>query len=493
MNELNSLIRNLEEDEVRYLESVLRKGLKTKGNDETLVFKLFQIILKGELSARKQSLALYSEINMKSLAMLKSRLFAMILDGFSMDSFINKIGNIDSYDRHVIKARKKMIQFRILYRKKFRADFEILYHVLNEVISEARAHEQFDVLVEALSYKKYMLMLRKGLGEAELLEPEILYAQTAHQNILRANDQYFHFITNQDLIRKIKPADVVVLLEKAIADTKTSLKSTDSYILRYLSLMFRMALLQEKKQFLKAITLCKEVGKLVKDNKVLFTAERQAFIYDNQSLCELYIGSYSNALKSVQKGIRIYSKNNISRLFSRQQEFYCLFYLGRYQEALTAIMELEGVSVKNKGEFRHDKFLFLQACVLFKLGKPKESLRICNKTLRITKDKGRWDLGIRYLKLQCLLELERYDEAYDHIESLRKNVSRREEGVISVRDKLLYKLLSNYATMSFSKANRKMLAIIDELQQKMDVRWVPMTHEVMPLDNYIKQRLKVML
>ena len=54
---------------------------------------------------------------------------------------------------------EKMLQFRVLYRKKNRADTGVLYHILSEVIKEAKEYELYELLVEAVYFKKMMVLI----------------------------------------------------------------------------------------------------------------------------------------------------------------------------------------------------------------------------------------------------------------------------------------------------------------------------------------------
>lgn len=492
MTELFSLIENLQEDETKAIQSSFKKQ-RVSENEELLLKKLFNAIISGEAqraSNAELSMLLYQDYKPGAAAKAKSRLFNWILGVLSSEPLLQKEQLFDITDRHIIRVRQKMLHFRVLYRKKNRASVNVLFHVLNEVIKDAKEYEQYDVLVEALSFKKYIMMLRKGVAQISDLEKDIARYSAAHIAVIKTNDYYFNLVTNQDVIRKIRPQRMREMTRSALLELNDLIKQTDSALVKYMTKLLELDYLINTGQHSATIDVCHDVIHHLKTHPALYRNERMGFIYDNISLCEIYKHNYKNALISSQQAQQYYPKEGTAYMFSRQQEFYVQFYSGNYRAALAIINDLLKLPQVNTGEYRYDKYLFLKACTQFQLKHFREALDICNKTLSITKDKGRWDLGIRYLRFMCLVELAEMDAAIASIEAFRKTVGRNK--VISPRDQLIYKTFHELSHTDFNPVpSLKLKKHLLKLSLKEGTQsWNFYTHELIPMHVWLNTLLK---
>ncbi|MCW3071105.1 MAG: hypothetical protein JWO44_995 [Bacteroidetes bacterium] len=180
MVELFSLIRGLNGEECQLLKNSFRRY---KGDSSSsLMGKLFDTIRLrpgNSLSDLQLSQALYRKKKDVAVGKLKSRLFQHILETLGAESTLLKDDLFDLSDRQELRVRKKIYQFRVLYRKKNRADYVTLMHLLNEVIKEAKEYELYDVLLEALRHKMLILRLRKGFKEVVEIEKQIAHYTAA--------------------------------------------------------------------------------------------------------------------------------------------------------------------------------------------------------------------------------------------------------------------------------------------------------------------------
>ncbi len=493
MVELYSLIAELEENEIRYIKNSLKKN-ETCYDDLYLLQKLFDSVLTSEINSStidtQLSNKLYHNDNQVAFSKLKSRLFQFILDALSSDYLICKENSFDTTDRQIIKIRKRMLQFRILYRKKNRAGIKVLNHLLNEITKGAREFEQYDILLEALHFKKYFLMLRKGFDEIKKNREQIIYYQYVYQGLLKANDYYFDLITNQSMVQRLDYKQTNTFIKEALSELDVYVKKTDSDSIHYIYKIIFLEDMLQKKNYDQTIDICIDIIKLLENSPALYTKERMGYIHDNISLCLVCLNDFQKAILNSKKAQSYYSSRSISYVLSMQQEFYANFYWGKYEEALKIIENMLLFEVINKGEFRHDKFKFLRACVLFKLKRIKEAISICNQVLEITKDKGRWDLGIRYLKLMCLLETKDPEAVFNALEALRKTLNRvKANGKIreTNRDDLLYKAFSEFIKIeSGDSSSEKLKYILSGLSEKSgEYSWTYYSHEVIPIHSWL--------
>jgi tetratricopeptide (TPR) repeat protein len=492
MTELFSLMKSLNEEELKAIAASFRK-FNSIDSESFLLEQLFIHIVaeKQNIRTDKQlSLILYKTEKLSAVARLKSRLFHFILEVLSSDSLLQKESLFDASDKQVIRIRKKMLQFRVIHRKKNRAGMEILLHLLNEITKEAKEYEQYDILVEGLIFKKYFVMLRKGFSEAEKIEKDIDYYMDVYKMGLRANDHYFNLITNQEMISKLKPAQKLKVLERSMWELRKAIDRTQSPSIIYIYKLLELDYLLSLNKHIYTIDVCLSIIEHLKKHRHLYRTERIGFMYDNISICQVYNQDFKKAVISSQKAQSFYPPNHNSFLPSKQQEFYACFYSGQYKAANEIIKDLLNFKMSNTGEFRYDKFLFLNACTLFKLGFYVDALAICNQSLTISQDKSRWDLGVRYLKFMCQIELTEFDEALKSIEALRKIISRKKQEVSS-RDLVIYGMLNEYRNNAFHKTvSAKLQGFCKKLAAKGPNAWNYYTHEIIPIHSWLESKNK---
>ncbi|MCW3104327.1 MAG: hypothetical protein JWO09_2767 [Bacteroidetes bacterium] len=495
MIELFSLIKSLNREELQVIKLNFRRTLP---GDETinLAEKLFDFVLSHPGTPTDEQLAdaLYSgNVKLSAMAKLKSRLFQYIVDAISSDATLNKESIFDESDRQELRIRKKMLQFRALYRKKNRSDFQVLIHVLSDIIKEAKEYELYDLLLEALNHKMLFCKLRKGFDDVVEIKKQIEHYTFAQNAIVKAHDYYTDLITNRAHIQKMNPAQMKILFRNAIDDIEGFIKVTNSSFMKYLCKMLHLDELQRENKHAATIDVCLDLISLLNEHKILYRDERMGNIYDNISHCQVFNNDLENAILSAKKAQEYYSQSTRSYIISREQEFYATFYSGGYRTAHAIIAGILEHPQNNVGGYRADKFLFLKACTLFKLGEYKAALNICSFTLEISKDKGRGDLGLRYLKILCLIELGDHDTAYSSIEAFRKSKSRSSgKDIILIRDELIFRALNEFAHDGFSRVpSPKLLELLNTLSAKDEEHsWKYYSHELIPIHSWILSKIK---
>jgi tetratricopeptide (TPR) repeat protein len=496
MIELYSLVKSLNSEELQVIRTNFRR---TFPGDETinLAEKLFDFILaaRSETPTDEQlAEVIYGKsVKMSAIAKLKSRLFQYIVDTISSDTTLSRESIFDESDRQELRIRKKMLQFRALYRKRNMSDFLVLIHLLSEIIKEAKEYELYDLLLEALNHKMLICKLRKGFDEVIDIKKQIDHYTFAQNALVKTHEYYFDLITNKVHIQKINAIQVKILFRNAIEDIEGFIAITNSAFMKYLCKMLQLDELQREGKHGATIDVCLDLISLLKRNKILYRDERMGNIYDNISQCQVYNHDHADAVLSAKKAQEFYSQHTRSFVISKEQEFYATFYSGSYRTAHAIIAGILEHPQINVGEYRSDKFVFLKACTLFKLGEYKAALNICSLALEITKDKGRGDLGLRYLKILCLVELEDHDTAYDSLEAFRKIKSRNSgKDIILLRDDLIFRALNEFAHDGFSRIpSPKLIELITTLSAKHEEHsWKYYSHELFPIHSWIQSKIK---
>ena len=159
----------------------------------------------------------------------------------------------------------------------------------------------------------------------------------------------------------------------------------------------------------------------------------------------------------------------------------------RAEKIIKELKSFQGITLY---DFRIAKLYFYQACIHFKKCKYKECLQIINKAIPLNKDKTGYDIAIRVLRIQCLVELDRFDEATMQIENLRRHVSRNHKKTYtSDRDKLITRTLVLMQKRGFSGKPGKAET---ELASKLALpsgkyNWKPITPELIRFHEWYKE------
>ncbi|MCW3084466.1 MAG: hypothetical protein JWP12_1832 [Bacteroidetes bacterium] len=496
MIELFSLLNGLHQEEIK----TIRGSFKKVNADAESLFmaELFSIILSSNgkfIQDKELSVMVYGQEKLLAIAKLKSRLFQFILEVLSSDAVLSKEQLFDHSDYQVIRIRKKIVQFRVLYRKKYKVETSVMYHLLSEIIKEAKEYEQYDVLVEALYFKKTMMIIRKGFSEIAAIEKQIDQYHYAYKALLKANSYYFELVVSQDLTHRAKTKSDQVdhakeFLKEAIQEMEGYIIETNSVSIRYIQKLFQLDELLRSNMHDSGIDVCLDILNILKKQKHLYRSERVGFVYDNISLCHVYKGNVDDSIVSARKAQEYYSPGSFNFMISKEQEFFACFYGSSYNKAHSIITELLKFPIMNVGEFRHDKYLFFEAATLFKLGDQRKALIISNQALEINKDKSRWDLGIRYLRLMCMVELMDYDQAYAAIEALRKTMSRNNKQM-AYRDEIVYRAFNEFASTGFSASpTNRLVELLQDLSSQESLNaWNYYTHEVIPVHKWIESKI----
>jgi hypothetical protein len=492
MIELFSLVKSLNKDEAK---SVISSFKRVSGADADvfLLEKLTSHILNDSSDIqndKKLSQLIYKSDKPAAIAKLKSRLFYHVLEVLCSDQVCQRDGYLAPCDRQILRIRKKMLEFRVIYRKSNPAKMQVLFHLLNEICKEAKEYEQYDTLVEALTFKKYFLMLRRATSDSEKIEKEIEFYSDAHRYAVKSNAHYFNLITNQEVINKLRPNEKETMLQTAVQEVKTYVDITNSALITYLHMIFKLELLLVTRKYTKTVPLCNAIVKHLIRNKHLYRKEWLGHAYDNLSYCQVFLQDYKSAAKNCEKAQSNYDAQNNSLVSSKQQEFFVNFYAQNYRRALHIMNDLLNFPIASLGMFRYDKFLFLKACALFQMKEYKPALAICERKLELSKDKWRWGLATRYLRIMCWIELNDHDKAFTIITAYRKLVERNSKN-ITVRDQNIYKLLNGYGRARFRSSSSKIQNLIKKLsEENQEHSWEFYTHELIPIHSWVNSKLK---
>jgi tetratricopeptide (TPR) repeat protein len=242
--------------------------------------------------------------------------------------------------------------------------------------------------------------------------------------------------------------------------------------------------------------VCYELLEIVTQNKSVYRKQRLAIVYDYLSNCDMRLGNYKQAINHAQVAQKYFLKNTANYYTAVDHEFLANFYESDLERSKVLCSLLLRSTKKEMGDFKYAKLLFYQANVFFMQKKYKEALKLLNYKLKLSKDKQGWDVSIRILKIQTLIELGRTDEASAHVISLIKHTERAfADQELKPREKVIIRTLRMLQNAGFisAKIKPKLEQFASQLVYSKNFKWEALSPELIPFEKWLSvfYKLKV--
>lgn len=490
-----SFIQGLSAVEARLVEEHLNKTQPLfEDNDyEGMEVKLFKYLISHKKEAITDE-EIAKETGSKRISDLKNNLFSKVLEALSQDKYITNPEYFDVNDNVNFILRKKLLLCKIFLRTTNPNKTETIRELLIEIIEKAQQFELYDILAEALNTKKYFIGIRAGTKEFNLVNEELKFAYYSYQALIDANDSYYKLILNEEFVKTLSKSEVDKHLKASIQQMEADYKKTKSENINYYLHILRFAFCENQKDYEAAIKYCNKLLSIVKNNKAIYRNERVGFAHTNLSQYKTFLKNYTEALKDAKKSQQYYLEDSFNHAISKQLEFYINFYNESYSDANKCLNALMSHSRIDTGEFRRSKYTYYRACVFFAERDFKEALMLLNESLEIEKDKSRWNISLRILNIMIFIEMNKIDEAFSHIESLRKYMERTSKtDEVSPRDVLIVKLLRELEKSGFEydPENKNASKMLKDLSEKnSDTTWKYFSSELIPFHEWLLKKTK---
>ena len=392
-----TFIQSLTDIEIKIVEEHLHKSQPLFATDKNTVskeFRLFKYIISNKTISITDD-DILKEIPTKDISNLKKDLYDKVIEPLTFDKYITNSAIFNDNSILIFKLKKKLLVFRILLHSQNQKRIEATEHLLNEIIGEAKANEIYDILVEALTAKKYFVGIRLGLNEFNKIGAEIDLYDFANKALYFATDNYYKLVINKGLVKSLTKNELEKHLTSSIKQMKSDFNKTKSQQINYYIHILEFAYAEQQQDYKKAIEFCNKLISLLKNSKVIYREERMGLAYINLSHYKTFIRNYKEARTDVANAQKFYPEDSFNHLISIEQEFNINFYDKEYEKATICLNKLLNHSHTDTGEFRKSKFIYYKANILFATQHYKESLTLLNESLEIEKDKSRWNISLR--------------------------------------------------------------------------------------------------
>jgi tetratricopeptide (TPR) repeat protein len=490
-----SFIRGLSAAERRLVEEHLSKSqaLFEESNHELMELKLFKFILVHESDIITDE-EIINETSSKRVTDLKNNLFQKVLEALTLDKYITNSTLFNEHDRIFFQLKKKLLLCRITLRTANQKKTEALNVLLDEIIDKAKSFEIYEVLIEALRIRKYFGGIRQGSDDFEKIAKELEFYEYSNKAVFDSADNYYLLILNNDFVKSLSAKEVNKHIADSIKRMENDFKKTKSEQVNYYLHIMKFALCETRKDYKGAIKYCEQLISILKKEKAVFREERMGYAYTNLCQYHTYLGKTSEALKEAKKAQQYYLEDSFNNAIAKELEFYTNFYCELFTDSNKCLNSLLSHSRIDTGEFRRSKYIYYRACVFFAEGNYKEALSLLNESLEIEKDKTRWNISLRILNIMIFIEMDKINEAFTSLESLRKymeRTSKTEE--VSPRDILIVKLLRELEKSGFEweTENKTTAGMLKQLSEKdSETSWEYFSSELIPFHEWVNKKIK---
>ncbi|MBI4929849.1 MAG: hypothetical protein HY841_03740 [Bacteroidetes bacterium] len=495
MQTIHQLIQRLSENEIELVRKYLTCFSSHNVEESAKTLKLFKYLLKQKAvpSASDCCIHVYGTLSKKdAFAMLKSRLKNKIAD--ALNTFMNEETKeaLDEVDYAAMVIDKKSAQYRQFFYSK--PGLDITRNLLEETISLGKKYELYDKLITSLKFKKFRYTHKQGEEAYDALSSEIELYEKCNRASSKANDYYYRLIFMQSQKGKEDAAKIQKHLSGAIKELEKLYDQTKSNTVNYFLKNLELVNQLNNKDYLQARRVCLEFTQIIHSYPSVYRKLRIGIAYDYFSRCELYLGHYDSAAENAQLAQKQFSPESDNYSVAKAQEFFALFYAGKYNEAEAVAQSMLSISRNELGEWRYAQFTYLHACALFKLGKFEEVFSILSRQLEISKDKSGWELSLRVLRIMALIEMEQLKQASAEILSLKTFVMRlQKETSITKRDRKILAWLLNLEQNGyvFEKMNGQTEESLFLLSSdKPDYTLKLLTPELIPFHEWANSKMK---
>lgn len=484
---LHNLIHQLTSQE----QTLIRYALKgTKEEGENKYRQLFDFVARSgkNISRQAASMAIYQASADTRINKLIVRLWEKVLDIITSDNFLRKNTRLTERSLLRISTRKKLMQCITLGL--LNGNSKVFDLLIEQGIKDGEESEYYLLLVELYQRKKNYAVFKGNIKEYRFCERRINYVKNCLRLEEKLLDYYNELTLEYGYGNRLSPAKKIKYLEKVLADLKRDKKYIVSVYANYTFFMIELEYLFYREDYVNARKLLRkllhEFGSSPLDTETDITARIESELTN----CELLCNNYNKAVKHAEKSISMLRVNKkMNYYLTLELLFLSVFFCGDFVRAEKIVAELQSDKSHSLNDFRIAKPYFYQACIHFKKDEYKQALQIINKAIPLNKDKTGYDIAIRVLKIKCLVELTRFDEATMQIENLRRHVSRNHKKTYtSERDKLITRTLVLMQKRGFAGKPGKAET---ELASKLSLpsgkyKWGPMTPELIRFHEWYK-------
>lgn len=421
---------------------VARKHLQAYESNHTVnrrkMFQLYKYIKINKIqSFDKLKKKISPDSTEDSFNKLIRRTTERVQESLIIDVNIRRKGSHSEIPRMKLYLRKLLMQGQILMTRGLK---DRPMSIFQNVIRQGKVYEQYDEILEALTYSQILVYNSKGLDAYikvgkrmdfyELCRNYLYQAKKVHREyeaqILSTSSK---IRLSQDQINNInKLEDYYEVTESA-------------NILSYY-LLIKIEVTKSKSDYLSAYAHISRLLTILKKSKAIYSANRISFLNAELSNISLIKLDFQQALYQINESLEFRVREDLAGQSFKLRLITILCFDGQFIRALEECMLMESKRMVTKFSIVSSKLQYLMATASFGLKEYKEAQTILSQKNEIEKDKEGWNVWIRIMRILCSIELLKLNMIDYDVESFRKYLQRIDKQYkVRDRDKLVLRVL----------------------------------------------------
>lgn len=479
LQKLHSLVHQFNTHELTLIRYALKGSKDESGENKYL--RLFEYVIKEHktISRKAASMAIYHAMPDTRITKLAERLEEKILDIIISEVFLKKSDRINLYSESRIQTRKKALQISVLHY--LNGTSQYLFDLIEKGIVEGKKSGLELALIDLFQAKRGAQIFYGTTNEYKRSNKSFEFYRKCYACSLEVLRCYNEIIKDEGFGHSRTGGRKRETVRMMILKLNTHKTYMQSIFTKYLFGLIRVEYFFLQENYISAKKLLHQQIRLIKSS-ILAGSNKEIILHNELCNCEIFLGNYKKAISQREKLTSIFRRTNkLDYYIFLHSLFYPVFYDNQYSYAIQILLEFHSDNNPIKSIFRYGKNDYFLACVHFQKNEVQKALTIVNQPSPLNKDKTGYDIAIRVLRIQSLLELEREDEAATQAENLRKHISRNyKRAYVSDRDKMIIRILQQMTRRGFSgnpyKAESEMIKKLSH--NKGNFKWMPKTPEL---------------
>lgn len=442
---------------------------------------------------RKQVL---TEIGLGSLSNQDANAFFLglkgaVLENMVLEANVERPGNYGNRYRTKVSNAKKLLQSEILLAKGM---INLAEKTLEEVLSRSIKYELFDQALAAQRNLRFLYAIDKGIRTFNRFSGYIDETVVLRDAYASAEDWYLRFELNEARNRQEDPIE---LLQNSLNALKEIIDKTGIVYAKYLQGLFTVKLLERTGEYRKAKTACEKLITLIKNEPAIQSEQRESQAYYDLGKILIQLRKMDEAKVALTASQALIKKSSHESYLINAALTSIAFYENDLKTLEDSLPKLIKSKYTNRLPYAVIQFQYYKGLFEFLQGDFKSAARTLKDELEIDSDLNLDNqLGINLYLFMAAAELAEIDPALSAearkvaLDNLNKAY---EDPEARKRDRLIVRLVRRIDASELDY-QRTALLVKDSLPRldfpDRDLRWEPLTYEVIPFGLWINAKIK---
>lgn len=479
---IRSLLSIMTAEEISSLKRVI-----TVRNKHSKSLRLVELLLSknhySDIAIREKVSTLgASSAFFNLLGSLKKR----ILETLGRDFNIDRKELYSEQKRIRFWARKRLNSADILFSRGLKKEALILY---DQIIAKCEELEVYDVLIEALIFKRNILAIRQGKIALKEIQSKIEFYQKAKDSYEKARFHFYWLAANVN--QRGLPVDQSTIIEPVVKKLQNEYCTHHSKSQYYYLRLLELYVLEQKEQFESAIELLMILKQVVQNSPAIKAKPKLARIELSLAENQLFLNNPKAAADHAHESLSNYRHGLFNQLIAGDIAFLANFHAGQFTEAEKIVLFTTSEQNSITNSFYHARRHYFAAAIHFLRNRNRKAHLNLLQTKSLDGDKNGWNIAVRILSIMNQVNWGGlYNNADAHIDNLYQHINKTKKlKPISKRHLLILDVLKRLVKEGF---DFKITAEIEKerlAQLSADKEWNMTCPELIRFDAWFKSKV----